>query len=839
MTKPALLPIVEVLPALEQALQQHARVVIEAPPGAGKSTYLPLWLAQRDADSKHRILLIQPRRLAASNVARYLANQSGSPLGDIVGLRTRYDREISANTVIEVITEGIFLRQIQRDPELSGVRYVLFDEYHERSWQADTSLAFALETQAQWRSAEQPLQLLIMSATLPAAALADWLKAPVVSAQGRCFPVQISYCPAGRVDANEHLALQIETAVRAGAGKILVFLAGWQAMQRLQRRLQGRIDGDIHLLHSSIPPAQQQLAMTVPTDGRVSVVLATNIAETSLTIEGVDTVIDSGQVRRPCFDPSRGMDRLDTGWISRASAEQRAGRAGRLGPGRCIRLWSQEQQGRLPAHDTAEIHRVDLAPLALELALWNSEVGVEQLLPEAPLPQRLQEAEQLLVELRALDANRRITSAGRAISELGVHPRLGRLVQYGREQGRLGDACWLAALLSEGDFLRRDDDALAVDLEWRLQLLRGEANDATMQYGVVQRIKQLTRQLQQRSGTKANNRNNEQSAENPECSVGALLLAAFPDRVAKQRKLGGNRYLGIDGFELVLKQTDALCNAPWLVIAEHNGDRQGAQIRLAATVAETEVLALFEQRVQQREELRWDETTQRLSAKRLRSLGAITLDEQVLPIDDERANAIWLDEVRKRGCAWLQWSATADAWLLRARWVQQRVTDWPDFSEAHLRATLEEWLLPYLSGVRRREHLSALDFVAIWRVRLDYAQQQQLAQVAPERLQLPSGAAHSIEYRADGPPRLAARLTEFYGLNQHPCIAGEPLLLELLSPAHRPVQMTQDLPGFWRSSYPEVRKEMKGRYPRHFWPEQPWSAPATATTKKRMPMVPD
>jgi ATP-dependent helicase HrpB len=315
-------------------------------------------------------------------------------------------------------------------------------------------------------------------------------------------------------------------------------------------------------------------------------------------------------------------------------------------------------------------------------------------------------------------------------------------------------------------------------------------------------------------------------------------LAAFPDRVARQRQPGANRYLGIDGFEFILHQHDGLRGAQWLVVAEHDGARQGARIRLAAAIAESDVLALCAQRIQHSEELRWDDTTQRLSAKRIQRLGAITLGEQVVAIDDERANVIWLRELRARGCAWLQWSAPVLAWLERMRWVQQRNAAWPDFSEAHLLSTLEEWLLPYLSGVRNKDSLCALDFAVILRARLDYAQQQQLALLAPERLLLPSGATHSIEYRHDGPPRLAARLTEFYGLDQHPSVAGEALLLELLSPAYRPVQVTQDLPRFWRSSYAEVRKDMKGRYPKHFWPEQPWSAPATTTTKKRMPAPP-
>lgn len=824
------LPIEAALPELERVLTSRRRVVIEAPPGAGKSTWLPLWLLRR-ADTKNRIVLIQPRRLAADNVARFLARQTGRPLGEVVGLRTRFDHKVSADTVIEVVTEGIFLRQIQRDPELAGVAIVLFDEYHERSWQADLALAFALESQALWREENRPLTLIIMSATLPAAEISAWLDAPLVRAEGRSFPVAVSYEPPGRRDLPDHLLGQIDAALAFGARKTLVFLAGWGIMQRLQQRLAQRADCDVHLLHSQVPPEQQRLAMAAVTE-RPVVVLATNIAETSLTIEGVDTVIDSGQVRRPHYDIRRGMDQLDTGWISKASAEQRAGRAGRLGPGRCIRLWSQEQQGRLPAHDPAEIQQVDLAPLALELALWGS---ADLRLPEAPPVQRLEEARQLLRRLGALDSADRISAEGRSLAGLGLHPRLGRLVLAGCGAGVARTACQLAALLSEGDFLRGEDGA---DLDLRLDILRRRQSDvpAAVARGVLQRVRQLTDQLLARAGGE---KRGGKTAEAGPASTGALLATAFPDRLAKQREPGSNRYVTVDGFEVVLDTGDALRGSPWLVVAEHDGKRQGARVRLAAAVEQRDIEPLLNTQAQPEEATHWDENRGAIVARRLRRFGAIVLDEQNLPLTDALANAFWLSLLRERGFGWLQWPESVETWLARVRWAAPRLAESPDFSEQGLLADLEDWLSPYLLNIRRLEPLRALDFLSILQGRLDYRQQQELERQAPASYRLPSGFSHPVQYAGEGAPRLAARVQEFYGLNQHPCVAGQPLLLELLSPAHRPVQLTQDLPGFWRNSYPEVRKEMKGRYPKHFWPEEPWAAPATTRTKKHMKTLPE
>ena len=819
------LPIVEALSALAGALCTHARVVLEAPPGAGKSTYLPLWLMQRGADTSHRIVLIQPRRLAAESVAMYLARQTGKPLGARVGLRTRFDHKITSGTIIEVVTEGVFLRQIQRDPELAGVSTVLFDEYHERSWQADLALGLALESQAQWRPADRPLILIVMSATLPVDSVARWLDAAAIRASGRSYPVAVAYDPPGRAELVDHTAHAIRAALQAGARRILVFLAGWQIMLRVRQRLT-ELNCEVLMLHSSVPPDEQQRAMQFDPGSGQSVILATNIAETSVTIPGVDTVIDSGQVRRAVFDPSRGMDRLETGWISRASAEQRAGRAGRLGPGRCVRLWGREQQGRLLAHDAPEIQQVDLAPLALELALWGGG-DVTALLPEPPPPLRLLDARQLLQRLDAVDADYRITAMGRSMAELGLHPRLGRLVLFGRESGQLREACLLAALLSEGDFVR-NNIAHQVDLDWRLQLLQSGEKSADFQQGIWHRIIQLAHLLQTRSGKQRLRTHTDR------LSPGALLLAAYPDRLARRRQADSRRYLCVDGFEVLLAEHDALGQSEWLVVAEHDGDRRGARIRLAASIGEREIEPLLAAHADAVDSVRWDDTRGALLAQRQRRFGALVLEERPLPVDDAHAVKFWPQQIRERGLAWLAWSDAVDSWLGRARWLRHRVVNWPDFSESALLSDLEQWLAPYLTGIRKLSELRALDFAAMLRARLEYAQQQQMNQLAPEVFELPSGINHRIEYSAGAPPRLAARLTEFYGLDQHPRIGGEPLLLELVSPAHRPLQVTQDLPGFWRGAYVEVRKEMKGRYPKHFWPEQPWAAPATAKTKKHM-----
>lgn len=836
------LPVEALLNDVASVLAAGGRALVEAPPGAGKSTLLPLFLA-REASPERRLVLIQPRRLAAGSIARFLAQQTGGKLGQRVGLRTRHERYVSAETALEVVTEGIFLRTIQGDPTLSGIGWVLFDEFHERSWQADLGLAFALESQREWREISDPLRLVVMSATLPAGRLQTWLQAPLLRAAGRRFPVAFDYAPPGRADTCEHAARQIQRALQEGARKVLVFLPGWGAIQRTARALSG-LDAELHLLHSSVAPERQHAALALSADGRQSVVLATNIAETSLTIEGVDVVIDSGLVRRSRYDASRGMDRLEEGWISQASAEQRAGRAGRLGPGRCVRLWDQERQRRLPLHDEPEVLRVDAAPLLVELAVWG---GDGKLLLDEPETGRSDAGKALLTRLGALDDSGWVTAEGRIMAALGLHPRLARLVLAGVASGATETACLLAALLSEGDFLDQSSTARqgrgapaapwGCDIEARLQLLRsGMRSDSGTHGGRANVVIRLARQLVKRVGTLG--RANE-ALRGAGLSAGAepgeLLMYAFPDRLARRRSGSAGRFLTMDGFEVVIDERDPLAQCEWLVAAEHDGRPQSARVRLGAAVRTSAIAVFVETRATIETSCFWDEARELISARQAHRLGAIVLGEQQRTPTEAETLALWREQIMAHGFDWLRWSDATEQWLERARWLGRRTSEaqWLAFAPDRLAATLDEWLLPWLSGCRHLDQLRGLDFLGLLRARVSFGDQQRLEREAPPIWRLPSGRTHPVRY--DGPgARLAARLTEFYGLDEQPLLAGEPLLLELLSPAGRPLQITADLPGFWRGAYSEVRKEMKGRYPKHFWPERPWDAPATATTKRHM-----
>ncbi|MDX9874931.1 MAG: ATP-dependent helicase HrpB [Spongiibacteraceae bacterium] len=817
------LPVDEVLPRLGEALAGAGRVLLEAPPGSGKSTRFPLWLMAQGATRDRRIVLVQPRRVAAAGIARYLARCAGGPLGERVGLRTRFEKQVSANTVLEVVTEGIFLRTIQNDPLLAGIGWVLFDEFHERNWQADLGLAFALESQRDWRD-EQPLGIAVMSATLPQGRFREWFEAPLITAGGRAWPVTVSYAPVpSRAALHYHLRDQITAALAQGARKVLVFLPGWSAIRRAASVLE-QLPVTVTRLHSNVMPQEQERALAPLADGEQMVVLATNIAETSLTIEGVDVVIDSGRVRRPSYDPRRGMNQLIEGWVSRASAEQRAGRAGRLGPGRCIRLWSREQQGRLPEHELPELTEVDAAPVLLELAAWGAKD--DSFLLDSLPPAARSQAEALLTRLGAFDQRGWLTPLGKAMAAMGLHPRLGRLLLTAPPTGRRAAAA-LAALLAEGDFLPVETGCdIETRLAWLLQDERGVPTDAPGT--LLRRIRQLQRQLLSRAKAHP-----EFAAAERDITIGELLLAAYPDRLARRRPGTQGRFLTIDGFEVIVPASDPLASSEWLVVAEHDGARDGARVWLAAMVSHEAAAAAAHDSATEEVRTAWNSERERVEGEQVRRLGAVVLEQRRVPVGEEQAAVIWRQVIAEHGIEWLALPPAATEWLARVNWLRSRGEALPDSSPEALMASLDEWLLPWLQGVRARSELGSVDWLALLRARLSYAEQQRVETAAPARWQLPSGQGHRIDYQG-GRPELAARLTEFYGLDTHPQLEGEPLLLVLLSPAGRPLQRTADLPGFWRSAYSEVRKEMRGRYPKHYWPEQPWLAEATSTTRRRM-----
>lgn len=823
------LPVGAILDDITAALAKVGRVLVEAPPGAGKSTALPLHLLRQGATPGRRVLLVQPRRLAARSIAGYLARCCGEAVGATVGLRTRFDSHCSAATRLEVITEGIFLRQIQGNPALQGVGWVLFDEFHERSWQADVGLTLALECQQALRDEAGPLGLVVMSATLPAARLSQWLAAPLVCTAGRQHPVAIDYRPGPRARSGaqrslpDQVAGEVRNALAAGARKILVFLPGWGAIERAAQVLSG-CDADIHRLHAAMPDAHA--AALAPPGERPSVVLATNVAETSLTIAGVDTVIDSGLAKRPRYDARRGMDRLIEAGISQASATQRAGRAGRLGPGRCVRLWSHDRQGRLQPYDPPAIHQIDIVPALLELAVWG---GAPELLPDPPEPPRIARAQESLHRLGALDARGWATPMGRRMVDLGVHPRLARLVLHGAERRALRRASLLAALLSEGDLPAACSPAGRRDssVESRLALLEADPKQApTIQRIAAQLRRRVVVDAAQLDGTTVD----------AEISPGALLLAGFPERLARRRSGDEGRFLTRDGYEVTLDRHDGLSRCEWLAIAAlEEGGTSGSRARLAAALTAADVAALLESEAEAAVCCGWDTARGQVVARRQRRLGAIVLDELPIASGDAQAAEVWRGQIAQHGVDWLPWSEAARQWLARARWLERRRGLSTSFSAEALLATVDGWLLPWLAPLRQLSQWHKLDHVAVLAGRLEFSEQQRLAREAPSHWQVPSGQRHPLHYgAADSAPRLAARLPEFYGLDTHPQLAGEPLVLELRSPAGRPLQVTSDLPAFWRGAYAAVRKEMRGRYPKHFWPEEPWSAVATTTTRRRM-----
>jgi ATP-dependent helicase HrpB len=831
------LPIEPVLPAVRTALAEAGLAVLQAPPGAGKTTGVPLALLGESWLGGGRVVVLESRRLAARAAARRMASVLGEEVGTTVGYRVRFDSRVGPETRIEVVTDGLFLRRLQEDPTLAGVGAVLFDEFHERRLDADLVLALALEARAAVR---EDLRLLVMSATLdggPVAALLDG--APLITSEGRAFPVVTRYLPPDpgtRIE--DAVAAAVRRALVEDSGDVLAFLPGGAEIRRTQARLADLASDSLLVapLYGDLGLEQQDQAIQPSPPGRRKVVLASALAETSLTIEGVRVVIDGGLMRVPRFDPAGGMSRLDTIRVSRASADQRRGRAGRTQPGVCYRLWPEAEQRALLPFTPPEILSADLAPLALELAEWGVTDPGRLAWLDSPPPAALAQAGDLLKQLGALDRNGMITGHGRALAALGVHPRLAHLMVRGRALGQGALACTLAALLGERDIVRGSPGAgpRDVDLRRRVELVMA-GGGAGADRGALQQVRQAAGQWRRQL------RIAKEAGVEP-AATGLLVALAYPDRIAQRRPGGGGQYRLAQGRGAVLPPGEPLAVEPWLAVAELDGDRREARVFLAAPVTQAELETEFAALIETAEEVAWEPREQAVVARRCRRLGALVLVSETLTAPDPaRLAAAMLEGIRQHGLGLLPWTAATESWrarlafLRRAEAVEGRDSDWPDLSDGALLAALEDWLHPHLAGCTRATHLKRLDLQAVLEARLDWRQRRLLDELAPSHLTVPSGSRLPVDYGGEI-PTLAVRLQEMFGARETPAVWGGkvPVLLQLLSPAHRPVQVTRDLAGFWASSYHQVKADLKGRYPKHPWPDDPLAAVPTNRTKRAL-----
>jgi ATP-dependent helicase HrpB len=833
------LPIDAALPELTAALAAHNVAVLVAPPGAGKTTRVPLVLAQQrwaqagnqddpqDGGKARRILVLEPRRLAARAAAERMAKTLGERVGETVGLRVRFGSKVSRKTRIEVVTEGVFTRLVLDDPMLDGVAAVLFDEFHERSLDADLGLALARDVQLGLR---EDLRLLVMSATLDGARVAKLLgDAPVVASEGRAFAVDTRYVGRDARPVEPQMADAIVRATRAEAGSLLAFLPGAAEIRRTFSQLQGRLDPSIDVvpLYGALAGDEQDRAIAPAPPGRRKVVLATSIAETSITIEGVRIVADSGLSRVPRYEPDVGVTRLETVRVSRAAADQRRGRAGRTEPGVCYRLWDEPQTASLEAYSRPEILSADLSSFVLDLAAWGS--APEQLaFLDSPPRTALAEAKALLAELGAIDGDGRITEEGRKLRLLPLPPRLARMVVDAAASGAALRAAEIAALIGERG-LGGDD----VDLTHRLEALRRDRSPRGRD----------ARAMAQRwaETAKSDSSPEEQQKHSPlnddnEMSIGAILALAYPDRIAKNRGGATGTFLLANGRGAQIEPTSPLARDAYLAVAELTGSAAAGRILLAAPITLAEIEVHFAERIVTRDETSFDPDRVSLRARRMRRLGAVALGEQPLRVEANENNARLLAEgVARLGIARLPWTKALTQWRDRVMFLRTAEGDaWPDLADAALAEDIE-WVSSMLFGKTSLGELSADDFAVALMARLPFSLRRRLDTEAPTHFAAPTGTHVPIDYEAEGGPKIAIRVQELFGLDRHPAIAAGkvPLVVELLSPAHRPVQTTRDLPGFWRGSYAAVRAEMRGRYPKHPWPDDPLTAPPTRRAKPR------
>jgi ATP-dependent helicase HrpB len=823
------LPIDAVLDELSHILEKHDSAVLVAPPGAGKTTRVPLTLLDEPWTKGKRIIVLEPRRIAARAAAERMAKTIGERAGETVGYRVRFGSKVSRRTRIEVVTEGIFSRQILDDPELSDVAAVLFDEFHERSLDADLGLALARDAQTGLR---EDLRILVMSATLDGARVAKLLgDAPVVESQGRAFPVETRYL--GRkadVPLERQMADAIANGLRAESGSVLAFLPGAAEIRRTQSFLEERVkeaNTEIVPLFGALDASVQDRAIAPAPKGRRKVVLATSIAETSLTIEGVRIVVDSGLARVPRYEPDIALTRLETVRASRAAVDQRRGRAGRTEPGICYRLWDEPQTASLPAFTQPEILSADLSSLVLDLAQWGvNDPATMAFLDHPPAP-ALKEAKSLLHELGALDADGRITAEGKRLRALALPPRLARMIVDAQDFGAAEAAAEIAAVLTE-----RGLGGDSVDLDTRLdQFCRDRSQRATSARELARRWASQVAS----SPSPPASRGERSPAKTDGLSTGVMLAFAYPDRVARNR--GNGSFVLANGRGAAVEQTSALARAPYIAVGELSGTASSGRILLAAPISQEEIEAHFADHIETSDEISFDRAALALRARRRKMLHAITLSEQPLALKPSAETALILaDGLIAGGLDSLPWSKSAKQWCDRVMFLRKAEGEgWPDLSDDALRSRREDWLVPALHDKTALKDLSAGELSDALMVLLPWDLRARLDREAPTHFEAPTGSMLAIDYQAEQGPTIAVRLQEMFGLNAHPAIAKGrvPLVLELLSPAHRPVQVTRDLPGFWRGSYAAVRADLRGRYPRHSWPENPAAAPPTRRAKPR------
>jgi len=857
------LPIDIALPELTATLRQGNAAVLVAPPGAGKTTRVPLVLLD-EPWARGKILLLEPRRLAARAAAARMAATLGEAVGETVGLRVRFGSKVSRRTRIEVVTEGVFTRLILDDPSLENVSAVLFDEFHERSLDADLGLALARDAQQGLR---ENLKILVMSATIDGARVAKLLgDAPVIESAGRAFPVETRHLPRdAREPIEKPVAAAVTRALAADKGSLLVFLPGAAEIRRTATLLQERISDpavEVHTLHGALDFAEQDRAIAPAPPGKRKVVLATSIAETSLTIEGVSTVIDSGLARVPRYEPNVGLTRLETVRVSRAAADQRRGRAGRTEPGICYRLWDEPQTAALEPYAQPEILAADLSGFVLDLAHWGVTDPGKLAFLDAPPQPAINEARTLLTELGAIDGEGRITEEGKLLRGLPLPPRLARMIVDAAREGAAGLTAEIAVILTERslggndidlrhriDSLRRDrsqraQEARRMTERWVSSVIPGRAEGANPE----------SRDTTEASGFRV--RSFGPSRNDEEQSAGALLALAYPDRIAKNRGGGTNSFLLANGRGASIDPASPLAREPFLAVAELAGKAGQSRILLAAPISLAEIEARFADRIASREEVAFDKASASLRSRRSRRLGAIVLNEQAVPAGaGEDTAAILTEGIRQLGLDRLPWTKPLQQWRDRVMFLR-RTTDlgftrdrqtiepksaiadlggdeWPDLSDAALAKDFE-WLTPFLLGKTSLADISAAELAVALEAMLPPALRRRLEREAPTHFTAPTGSRIPIEYTEEG-PKLSIRVQELFGLNTHPAIANgkTPLIIELLSPGQRPVQVTRDLPAFWRGSYAAVKSEMRGRYPRHPWPDDPAAAAPTRRAKPR------